>query len=64
MGEFEEVAGVLLGTFTELEESRGEIVEINLAKRYVGDTVQMAKTRQIGHGADSKAIVIGEMLVL
>ncbi len=60
MGVFEQVQGILLGTFTQMERegSKPDIVE--LVRRYAGEKIPLAKTAQIGHGKDAKAIIIGE----
>ncbi len=64
MGAFEKVSGVLLGTFTKMmqDELRPTIYE--LVKQYAGEDIPIAYTMQIGHGTDSKGIVIGEELLL
>jgi muramoyltetrapeptide carboxypeptidase LdcA involved in peptidoglycan recycling len=64
MGVFSKVAGILLGTFTKMKKDKccPDIVE--LVKRYVGETLPIAVTTEIGHGADSKAIVIGKKMKL
>ena len=60
LGAFEKVAGILLGTFTEMEEKQcNPTIEI-LVKRIVGETLPIAVTREIGHGMDAKAIEIGK----
>lgn len=59
MGVFQKIKGVILGTFTQMEEEGyGEDV-IRLVQRYVGDKMPIVKSSQIGHGADSRAIEIG-----
>ena len=64
MGVFEKVQGVLLGTFTEME-SQGYSPNVwELLREYIDENLPVAVTREIGHGTDSKAIVIGEQLVL
>ncbi len=62
MGVFENVRGILLGTFMvmEAENSNPDIIE--LVKKCAGESVPIAKTREIGHATDSKAIVIGEYM--
>lgn len=64
LGAFEQAAGILLGTFTtmEKEERAGEVCE--LALHFAGSEIPVAKTRKIGHGEDSKAVVIGRYLEL
>lgn len=60
LGAFDRVAGILLGTFSEMEENRYEPDITTLVQRIVGKDLPIALTRDIGHGTDSKAIVIGE----
>lgn len=61
LGAFEMINGILLGTFTTLERKGGDVCE--LVKGYAGN-LPIAKTYEIGHGSDSKAIIIGERIVL
>lgn len=56
IGVFDQVRGVLLGTFTELEKKDSVLP---LAREVIGD-LPLAKTHQIGHGKDSKALIIGK----
>ena len=60
LGAFEKVAGILLGTFTEMEEKQCEPTIETLVKRIVGETLPIAVTREIGHGTDAKAIELGK----
>lgn len=64
MGAFDKVAGIFLGTFTEMEEENCLPTVEMLVKKIVGDDLPIAVTREIGHGTDSKAIVIGQELCL
>ena len=65
MGVFDKIAGILLGTFIKLEECVGEkYVMAELVKKYAGTEIPIAVTREIGHGTDSKAILIGQKIVL
>ena len=59
MGAFEKIGGVLLGTFSAME--RGGCVPdiVTLVKEVCGPELPIAVTGEIGHGDDSKAIVIG-----
>lgn len=65
IGCFERCAGVLLGTFTELE-ANGEFpavaAYIEQVTRRRG--IPIAKTDELGHGDDGKAVIIGGHLVL
>lgn len=60
MGAFDKVAGILLGTFTEMEQEKCLPTVEMLVKRIVGNDLPIAVTRDIGHGTDSKGIVIGK----
>lgn len=64
LGVFERVSGVLLGSFTEMEASGAEPAMVDLVKGYLPKTLALAKTDEIGHQADSKAIWIGRQLKL
>lgn len=64
MGAFDKVAGILLGTFTEMEKENCLPTVETLVKRIVGENLPIAVTRDIGHGIDAKAIVIGKELYL
>ncbi len=64
MGAFDKVAGILLGTFTEMEQENCQPTVETLIKRIVGEDLPIAVTREIGHGTDSKGIVIGGELYL
>lgn len=62
IGAFERVAGILLGTFTEMDARKCTPDIVQLVKKYTGSAVPIAVTGQIGHGTDSKGIVIGAEL--
>lgn len=64
IGAFDKVAGILLGTFTEMEEQDCKPDIVTLLQNYVGEDVPIAVTKEIGHGVDSKAIVIGKEMCL
>lgn len=59
MGVFDKISGVILGTFTKMEQlnCRPSVRELLLS--YVGSHLPVIQTNEIGHGTDSKAIVIG-----
>ena len=63
LGAFDKVNGVLLGTFTELEQNTEKEFYLSILKKYTGN-IPLAKTQFIGHGKDSYAVVIGENLLL
>lgn len=62
MGVFEKINGILLGTFTTMEKNRCQPDIEALVKEYAGTKMPIAVTREIGHGKDSKAMVIGEYI--
>ena len=64
LGAFDKVAGIILGTFTEMESERCLPTIEMLVKRILGKDLPIAVTRNIGHGTDSKGIVIGKELFL
>ena len=59
IGAFEQIAGILLGTFTEMEAKQCTPDIVQLVRKYAGSTMSVAVTRQIGHGMDAKGIIIG-----
>lgn len=60
MNVFEQVNGVLLGTFTELEKTPGMCSINELILAHVPKRLTVAFTKEIGHGTDSKALCIGK----
>ena len=64
LGAFEKVAGILLGTFTEMEAEKCNPGIEELVKRIAGKEMPIAVTRKIGHGTDAKGILIGRELEL
>lgn len=60
MGVFEQISGILLGTFTEMEMKQCQPKIETLVKEMVGNKIPIAKTQEIGHGTDSKCLIIGE----
>lgn len=59
MGVFEQVNGILLGTFSEMEEKQLKPTIEELVQIVIPPTLPIAITRYIGHGTDARAIVIG-----
>ena len=60
IGVFHQLAGIILGTFTAMEQQQCRPDIVNLVRTYTGRELPIAVTREIGHGTDSKAIVIGK----
>ena len=64
MGVFEQINGLLLGTFTELECNPDMPQVKDVIRDFVSGELPVAVTGEVGHGMDSKALVIGEYLEL
>ena len=61
---FDQINGILLGTFTEMEKNRFSPAVEELVKQYAGERLPIAKTGEIGHAKDAKAAVIGKRILL
>lgn len=64
IGVFEKISGILLGTFTEMERKGCVPKIVDLVKMYAGKEIPVAYTPEIGHGADARAMIIGQKLRL
>ena len=65
MGVFKKINGIILGSYTEMERENYTPDIVELVKNIVGDeSMPIIKTSEIGHGKDSKCIVIGENISL
>ncbi|MBS6194991.1 MAG: LD-carboxypeptidase [Clostridiales bacterium] len=65
MGVFDKVRGLLLGTFTELDALSGREAAERIALEAVGNPrLPVARTLQVGHGQDSRALQIGSWFSL
>ena len=64
LGAFDKVNGVLLGTFTTMERNQCTPDIVSLVKEVCGPALPIATTLEIGHGDDSKAIMIGREIEL
>ena len=65
LGAFKKVKGVLLGSFTQMEqENLTPTIEELVVEIIDNPNLPIAKTKEIGHGQDSKAIIIGKTLKL
>ena len=60
IGVFDQISGVLLGTFTNYEKAQLSLSVYDLLKMHISDTLPVARTGDIGHGHDAKAIMIGK----
>lgn len=64
LGAFQKAAGILLGTFTQMQAEQCVPKVEMLVQEIAGQDLPLAVTPDIGHGSDSKAIVIGQTLHL
>lgn len=64
IGAFKKVNGILLGTFTQMEQSECQPDMSQLILEFAEKKTTIARTSLIGHGTDSKAIRIGHHLKL
>ena len=64
LGVFEQIHGLVFGTFSELEAYVGMPQMKDLIAEYIDEKLPFAMTREVGHGADSKAVRIGENLIV
>ncbi|NFN19278.1 LD-carboxypeptidase [Clostridium botulinum] len=65
LGVFKDIKGIILGNFTEMENKQYSPSIIELVKEIVNDeNMPIVKTKEIGHGPDSKCIIIGENIKL
>lgn len=65
MGVFKKVKGIILGNYTEMEGKNYTPTIEELTKTIVDDSsMPIAKTSEIGHGKDSKCLIIGSRIKL
>lgn len=65
MGAFDKIQGLILGTFSKMQESNiSPTIEELVVKIINNPNLPIAKTEEIGHGANSKCIVIGKNITL
>lgn len=64
LGAFDKAAGILLGTFTQMEAEACVPNVETLVKRFAGKNMPIAVTKDIGHGTNAKAIIIGKEVFL
>lgn len=59
LGAFEQVRGILLGTFTQMEQEKWKPDVWTLLKGFIRPDLPVAKTAFVGHGTDSRAVLLG-----
>lgn len=60
LGAFAQVRGILLGTFTQMEQEKCKPDVWTLLKRFITPELPVAKTSFVGHGTDSRAVLVGK----
>jgi muramoyltetrapeptide carboxypeptidase len=64
MGVFDDISGIILGTFTEIMQEESYELMYEVLKPFIPDNLPVAYTPNIGHGTDAKAIWIGADMTL
>ncbi|MDO5515913.1 MAG: LD-carboxypeptidase [Clostridium sp.] len=65
MGVFKKIKGIILGSYTEMERENYSPDIVEIVRNIVdNELMPIIKTNEIGHGKDSKCIVIGEKIIL
>ncbi|AOR24004.1 S66 family peptidase [Clostridium taeniosporum] len=65
LGVFKDIKGIILGSFTEMENKKYSPSIIELVQEIVNNpNIPIVKTSEIGHDSDSKCIVIGKNIEL
>ena len=64
IGVFNKISGLLLGTFTKIEQNFQEKDIYEILKGFVPENIPITKTFEVGHGKDSKILVIGQKIKL
>lgn len=60
IGVFDKISGLLIGTFTKIEKEMSEEELFELIQEYIPSSLAVAKTQEVGHAKNSKALKIGE----
>ena len=64
IGAFNKISGLLLGTFTKIEQNFQEKDIYEILKDFVSENIPIAKTTEVGHSKDSKMLIIGQKIKL
>lgn len=62
MGVFQKLNGILLGTFSEMQDKGYQPDIVSLVRRFAGERIPIAKSEEIGHNHNAKAVWIGKEL--
>ena len=62
IGVFDKISGLLIGTFTKIEKEISVEELFELVQEYSPSSLAVAKTQEVGHAKNSKALKIGEKI--
>ena len=62
IGVFDKISGLLIGTFTKIEKEISVEELFELVQEYIPSSLAVAKTQEVGHIRNSKALKIGEKI--
>ena len=64
IGVFDKISGLLIGTFTKIEKEISVEELFELIQEYIPSSLAVAKTQEVGHAKNSKALKIGEKIYI
>ena len=64
IGVFDKISGLLIGTFTKIEREFSVEELFKLLQDYIPSSLPVAKTQEVGHAKNSKALKIGEKIYI
>ena len=64
IGVFDKLLGLLIGTFTKIEKEISVEELFELVQEYIPSSLAVAKTQEVGHARNSKALKIGEKIYI
>ena len=64
IGVFDKISGLLIGTFTKIEKEISVEELFELVQEYIPFSLAVAKTQEVGHKKNSKALKIGEKIYI
>lgn len=64
IGVFDKISGLLIGTFTKIEKEISVEELFELVQEYIPSSLAVAKTQEVGHKKNSKALKIGEKIYI
>lgn len=62
IGVLDKISGLLIGTFTKIEKEISVEELFELVQEYIPSSLAVAKTQEVGHARNSKALKIGEKI--